>query len=207
MARGAWEAIGAYFAANPQVWILYGDEDVWGEGGKGPAAGAPGERRLPWYKPDWSPELLDSFFYFGSLVALRRELLERASVRPEDFSSRTDVSGRRELSGRGESDSRTEFERTKGAEPGAAGGIDFSKGDGTVPETAVYRVNDFSVYRETIRRLAELAGGYEKGACCVGHVESILQSSCSCLPRALELWLEVSYPTPLFSPHRRHRRR
>ena len=40
-----------------------------------------------------------------------------------------------------------------------------------------------------------------------GHVESILQSSCSCLPRALELWLEVSSPTPLFSPHRRHRRR
>lgn len=145
--------IGAYFAAHPKVQLLYGDEDV---AGQTAAKGHVTDRRLPWYKPDWSPELLDSFFYFGSLVALRRELLERASVRPEDFSSRTG------------------FERTKGAEPGAAGAIDFSKRDEAVSETAVYRVNDFTAYRETIKRLAELAGGYEKGACCVGHVESIL---------------------------------
>ena len=203
IASGAAESIGAYFAAHPKVQLLYGDEDV---GGQTAAKGHVTDRRLPWYKPDWSPELLDSFFYFGSLVALRRELLERASVRPEDFSSRTDVSGRRELSGRGESDSRTEFERTKGAEPGAAGGIDFSKGDGTVPETAVYRVNDFSVYRETIRRLAELAGGYEKGACCVGHVESILfhgesqegqEKFLEAAPH-LEVW-EEREPWPLLS--------
>lgn len=88
MARGAWEAIGAYFAANPQVRILYGDEDVWGEGGKGPAAGVPGERRLPWYKPDWSPDVLDSFFYFGSLVAIRGELLWAADFAPEGFGVR-----------------------------------------------------------------------------------------------------------------------
>ncbi len=88
MARGAWEAIGAYFAANPQVWILYGDEDVWGEGGKGPAAGAPGERRLPWYKPDWSPDVLDSFFYFGSLVAIRGKLLGAAGFAPAGFGVR-----------------------------------------------------------------------------------------------------------------------
>ena len=67
-------------------------------------------------------------------------------------------------------------------------------------------MNDFSVYRETIRRLAELAGGYEKGACCVGHVESILfhgesqegqEKFLEAAPH-LEVW-EEREPWPLLS--------
>ena len=76
LASGAVRTIGAYFAAHPEIQLLYGDEDVWEQATGGRAT----HRRLPWYKPDWSPELLDSFFYFGSLVALRRGLLDRKSV-------------------------------------------------------------------------------------------------------------------------------
>lgn len=56
-----------YFAEHSEVQILYGDEDV--------QQGA--ERSHPWYKPDWSPDLFDSWYYFGSLVAVRRELFEK----------------------------------------------------------------------------------------------------------------------------------
>lgn len=153
IASGAAERIGAYFAAHPEVQLVYGDEDVHGRPGsagnafRGPGSERPvADRRLPWYKPDWSPELLDSFFYFGSLVALRRELLVRASVRPEELGHRV--------------------------------------------EAAVYRVKDFAVYEETIHRLLELAGGYGKGACCIGHVESILFHGES--PEGQERFLEAS---------------
>lgn len=148
IASGAAETIGAYFAAHPEVQLLYGEEDVWEQTARGRVT----YRRLPWYKPDWSPEFLDSFFYFGSLVALRRGLLERASVRPEELGSRTEPE--------------------------------------TVPGMAVYRVDDFNVYEKAIHRLAGLAGGYEKGACCIGHVESILFHAES--PEGQERFLEAS---------------
>ncbi len=83
MAAGAREAMAAYFARNPGVRILYGDEDVWESGGEGDESLA--DRKLPWYKPDWSPDFLDSFFYFGSVVAIERGLLEEAELRPEKF--------------------------------------------------------------------------------------------------------------------------
>ncbi len=59
-----------YFAEHTECMLAYGDEDVWQEGGT--------EREMPWFKPDWSPDLLDTFFYFGSVVVLRRELYEWA---------------------------------------------------------------------------------------------------------------------------------
>lgn len=52
-----------YFGEFPEAVFLYGDEDVL----------EAGMRRSPWFKPDWSPHLLDCSFYFGNLVAMRRE--------------------------------------------------------------------------------------------------------------------------------------
>lgn len=47
-----------YFLEHPSCEIAYGDEDGY-------------------FKPDWSPDLLQSFFYFGNVFALRRSLAEK----------------------------------------------------------------------------------------------------------------------------------
>lgn len=60
-----------YFEENPDAVAVYGDEDVRTEDG---------EYTAPWFKPDWSPDLLDSFLYMGSLVAVRREAWEKAQA-------------------------------------------------------------------------------------------------------------------------------
>lgn len=64
-----------YFASNPQVQIVYGDEDIWEQGES--------YGKEPWFKPDWSPDLLDSFFYFGSVVAVRKSFLKNLSEKKE----------------------------------------------------------------------------------------------------------------------------
>lgn len=67
-----------YFIKHPEIQLLYGDEDT------------REEESVPWFKPDWSPDLLDSCFYFGSLVAMRREFFERM----RDAASKTgDIDG------------------------------------------------------------------------------------------------------------------
>lgn len=53
--------------------IIYGDEDLLEEGGI---------RRSPYFKPDWSPDLLRSLNYFGAAVVYRKELLLSALDRP-----------------------------------------------------------------------------------------------------------------------------
>lgn len=63
MASGAKEIIERYFAENPEVQVVYGDEDV---------RRKEGVYDFPWFKPDWSPDFLDSCLYFGSLTAVRR---------------------------------------------------------------------------------------------------------------------------------------
>lgn len=71
--------IGHYFRRHPEALLLYGDED---------RISPDGEYFHPWFKPDWSPDFLDSSFYFGSLTALRRELFERtkqAACKTIDF--------------------------------------------------------------------------------------------------------------------------
>lgn len=65
-----------FFREHPKAQLLYGDEDVWAGAGRGDQR-ALEARSLPWFKPDWSPDLLDSFFYFGSLVVLREELFSQ----------------------------------------------------------------------------------------------------------------------------------
>ncbi|MDQ6809079.1 MAG: glycosyltransferase [Verrucomicrobiota bacterium] len=57
------EAIHAY----PRADIFYSDEDRWSESGR---------RHSPFFKPEWSPELLFSCMYVGHLSAYRRSLGE-----------------------------------------------------------------------------------------------------------------------------------
>ena len=47
--------------------VLYSDEDC---------LNPSGERCMPGFKPDWSPELLDSRMYFGHLLAATRRLID-----------------------------------------------------------------------------------------------------------------------------------
>lgn len=53
-----------FFARHPETVILYADEDETDE---------KGIRQNPWLKPDWSPDTLLSYFYFGGFFAVRRE--------------------------------------------------------------------------------------------------------------------------------------
>ncbi|MFN2475453.1 MAG: glycosyltransferase [Chthoniobacterales bacterium] len=54
-------------AAHPRGDIFYTDEDRLSPEGK---------RRMPFFKPEWSPELLCSFMYIGHLTAYRRGLVK-----------------------------------------------------------------------------------------------------------------------------------
>lgn len=56
-----------WFERFPEALVLYGDEDV---------KNGDGERSAPYFKPDWSPDLFDSMYYLGGLVAVRKSWLE-----------------------------------------------------------------------------------------------------------------------------------
>lgn len=56
----------AFFRDHPYVQIAYADEDCLDEKGR---------RYDPWFKPQWSPDTLDSFQYFGHCFAVRKALL------------------------------------------------------------------------------------------------------------------------------------
>lgn len=53
-----------------QIELLYGDEDEVNHNET--------VRMNPWFKPDYSPDTLLSYFYFGKLVAVRKETLKAA---------------------------------------------------------------------------------------------------------------------------------
>ncbi len=74
LAENAEERICAFFGQHPEVEILYGDEDLW-------ATGA--ERTTPWFKPCWSPDIYRSQFYPGSVIAVRKNLLEEAGEKAD----------------------------------------------------------------------------------------------------------------------------
>ena len=59
-----------YFARHPKALLVYADEDEIDS-----ASGEP-RRRNPWLKPDWSPDTLISYFYFGNLFAVRTKSLQ-----------------------------------------------------------------------------------------------------------------------------------
>lgn len=61
------------FRENEELMMVYGDEDEWSNGKQA--------RMNPWYKPDYSPDTLVSWFYLGSLVAFRKEALRSVSFK------------------------------------------------------------------------------------------------------------------------------
>lgn len=85
LAERAVEDISCYFAEHPEAMIAYGDEDVQDE-----ALG----RRSPWFKPEWSPDTFKAWFYFGSVVAVRRSFLERYGGNDPDNGSLEEDSAR-----------------------------------------------------------------------------------------------------------------
>ncbi|HEY2615621.1 MAG TPA: glycosyltransferase, partial [Chthoniobacterales bacterium] len=60
----------------PEAEIFYSDEDRWSEGA---------ERHSPFFKPEWSPELLCSFMYIGHLTAYRRSLVDEIGGFRKEF--------------------------------------------------------------------------------------------------------------------------
>ena len=68
--------VAEFFKEYPFVQIAYGDEDRMDETGL---------RVDPWFKPQWSPDTLDSFQYFGHIFAVRAGLL--AELTAEEWES------------------------------------------------------------------------------------------------------------------------
>lgn len=62
--------------AFPSADVFYSDEDRWNESG---------QRHSPFFKPEWSPELLFSCMYLGHLCAYRRALAEELGGFREEF--------------------------------------------------------------------------------------------------------------------------
>ena len=74
LSKEARTQLDVYFREHPEVMIVYGDEDV---------LGADGVRSNPWVKPCWSPDTYLSCFYIGSVVAVKKVLLEKAGISAE----------------------------------------------------------------------------------------------------------------------------
>ncbi|MDD2972465.1 MAG: glycosyltransferase [Lachnospiraceae bacterium] len=64
-------AVESYFEECPYVQIAYADEDCVDEQGM---------RHTPWFKPQYSPDTLRSFAYYGNILAIRGSLM-RALLR------------------------------------------------------------------------------------------------------------------------------
>lgn len=62
--------------AFPDADIFYSDEDRCNEAG---------ERHAPFFKPEWSPELLQAFMYIGHLTAYRRSLVDEIGGFRKEF--------------------------------------------------------------------------------------------------------------------------
>lgn len=130
-------AIQSYFLNHPETMILYGDEDAKGKDGR-PVS--------PWFRPDWSPELLESRFYLGSLIAIRESFLREAMPGWKEFLGGSEIRGEETDQGK------------------------------RVRKAAVILRNETpdALYRERIFFLCEKAGGWEKGRGTVAHLPGIL---------------------------------
>lgn len=137
-------AVQTYFLDHPNTLILYGDEDAKGKDGK-PAD--------PWFRPIWSPERLESCFYFGSLIAIRKTFLE------EGMPDWQQVLGPFEM----------KSEQTSGKEKEDSGAKVMSG-------PAIIFVNEApdETYRTAIFSLCERAGGWKKGCKSISHLAGIL---------------------------------
>ncbi|MBP5281484.1 MAG: glycosyltransferase [Lachnospiraceae bacterium] len=133
-------AIWEYFERHPKTMILYGDEDC---------KGKDGSVESPWFRPDWSPELLESMFYLGSLIAIRRTFL---NAQLPDWKDRI---GSFEVHRIGEG----------------------TEGDALSEDApVVVFVNETpeAEYRRTMFSLCEKAGGWERGQKSISHLPGIL---------------------------------
>ncbi len=113
--------------------MAYGDEDVTRVGRKG------SEYAAPWYKPDWSPDTLRSFFYTGAMMLVRGELW-------------SEVCG-------GEN-------HRCGDDEGKRGGKTEARKTDGIP---TFFFEDKGRMYRIVMELAERAGGYERGCRSIGH--------------------------------------
>lgn len=70
-----------FFADNPDINLVYGDEDIMDENGNPQDA---------WFKPDWSPDTFLSTFYFGNIFAIRTSelyLINPGNRKASDYES------------------------------------------------------------------------------------------------------------------------
>ena len=72
-----------FFAENPDIGMVYGDEDYLGD---------KNQLKDPWFKPDWSPDTFLSTFYFGGIFAIRSTelyLINPGDRKASDYESRS----------------------------------------------------------------------------------------------------------------------
>ena len=86
-----------YFAANPEIDLVYGDEDRVDENG---------QLQDPWLKSDWAPDTFLSTFYFGNVFAFRSSVLfminpGTRTASDYEFSARLAEDAAEERGGRG----------------------------------------------------------------------------------------------------------
>jgi len=62
------QAVVAHFESYPYTQVAYGDEDC---------VNKAGIRHTPWFKPQYSPDTLHSFAYYGNVLAIREEVLKQ----------------------------------------------------------------------------------------------------------------------------------
>ena len=65
--ENAIDKITSVFYDYEEIQVVYADEDITNM--------EDGKRGKPWFKPDYSPDTLISYYYFGGLVAFRKEVL------------------------------------------------------------------------------------------------------------------------------------
>ena len=156
--------IGAYFAAHPEIQVLYGDEDVW-EYRKESAGVGVLEKKCPWFKPDWSPDLLDSCCYFGSLTAVRRNRWNEMFAFYERF-----YPGQwQRLFGSVAEEAPMEFQ-------GEGTGEEHRTG-GSPGQESRYEVTNLEAYEKWLFDC--VSAGYRKNSPYVGHIPQILFHACS----------------------------
>lgn len=63
--------IESFLKQHPEAEFVYADEDLADENGN---------CEMPWFKPDWSPDLLDGCLYFGSFLAVRQRTWEEVKM-------------------------------------------------------------------------------------------------------------------------------
>ena len=69
------DMITSVFYEKQNVQVVYGDEDEINHNET--------VRMNPWFKPDYSPDTLLSYYYFGSVVAVRNEALKKVVLKPD----------------------------------------------------------------------------------------------------------------------------